>query len=256
MGAAVVLATAVGGLAWTLRGDAPPEVDAERALDQEAVAERPADDVPAERAEPDEPADDVDVAGRLVPAEEAPRDLTGMWTVDTTRAFDREAGTGSFVGYRIEEELSGVGANTAVGRSPAVAGTVVIDGKTVRSAQVEATLDALESDDGRRDNRVRGLLGQDAMATFELHDPIELPEIPPVGEVVELETTGTLTILDTARPVTVSLQAAVTADGLVVAGSVEILISDLGLETPSAPVVLSVSDDAVLEWQLFLTRDG
>ncbi len=251
-----MLAVVVSVAVWVFRSDAPREVDAERALDQDAdAAEDPPPDEPDDPPEPDdeddEPEDDP-------PPDDAPyaglTDLTGTWHVDTSRPFDRATGTGSFVGYRIEEELSGVGANTAVGRSPLVDGAVVIEDLTVVATRVDATLDGLESDDGRRDNRVRSMLGPDAMATFELDEPIELPEIPPVGEVVELETVGTLTILDTSHEVTVTLQAVVTAGGLLVAGSTEILLSDFGLEAPSAPIVLSVADEAVIEWQLFLTR--
>lgn len=267
--AAAAVVAVTGLLVWILGGDEPPEVDAERALEQppaDAPSEDPPVDDPApddevepeepEQPEPDEP--DNSVLDVLEPTEDVEvEELSGRWTIDPTRHFDRAAGTGSFVGYRVREVLSGIGDNVAVGRSPEVEAVVTIEARTVVAAEVYASLAELESDDGRRDNRVRGMLGPDATASFELAGPIELPEIPPAGEVVELATTGTLTILGTAQEVTVELQAAVMdEDRMVVTGSTRILFDDYDIEPPSAPIVLSVADEAVLEWQLFLVRDA
>jgi len=46
------------------------------------------------------------------------------WAVDTTVGeFSYEDSTGTFVGFRVDEELSGLGSTTAVGRTPDVSGT-------------------------------------------------------------------------------------------------------------------------------------
>lgn len=278
----VVTAAVIGGLVWFFSGDEPEEVDAERALqqDQDSLSEvftpdlelpngdddddpdDPADDDPDGTASDVDDVDDADPddAGPDGPDEEpadAPRtaeDLDGTWIVDTSREFDRATGRGTFIGYRIAEELQGVGATTAVGRSPTVEGEVTFVGLVVSSVVVEGDLTDLESDDGRRDTRVRSQLGPDATATFELTEPIELPEVPPVSEVIELTATGDLTLLDVTREVEVALQAAVTESGLLITGSTLVALSDFGVEVPSAPIVLSASDDATLEWQLFLVK--
>lgn len=279
----VVTAAVIGGLVWFFSGDEPEEVDAERALqqDQDSLSEvftpdlelpngdgdddpddggdddgpngtdpdvDGTDDEDPDDADPDDP--DEDPAGAPRTAE----DLDGTWIVDTSRGFDRAAGRGTFIGYRIEEELQGVGATTAVGRSPTVEGEVTFVGLVVASVVIEGDLTDLESDDGRRDTRVRSQLGPDATATFELTEPIELPEVPPVSEVIELAATGDLTLLDVTREVDVALQAAVTESGLLITGSTVVALSDFDVEVPSAPIVLSVSDDATLEWQLFLVK--
>jgi polyisoprenoid-binding protein YceI len=74
-------------------------------------------------------------------------------------------------GHRIQEELGGVGANTAVGRTRNVTGTLVIDDASITSLSVEVGTTALRSDDDRRDGRLRmrGLQTDTyPTATFEL----------------------------------------------------------------------------------------
>ena len=44
------------------------------------------------------------------------------------------------------------------------------------------------------------------------------------------------------------------ADVVVVTGSAPVVFADYDVETPSAPIVLSLDDHGVIEFQLFLTR--
>src|SRR5207237_1469928 len=72
----------------------------------------------------------------------------------TTRTVDPSIGSfsdfsDSFVGYRVNETLAGNKANTAVGRTPAVSGTLTLDGATIRSVQITADPSQLQSDDQR-----------------------------------------------------------------------------------------------------------
>ncbi len=282
--AAIAVAALIAGLLWFFGGDEPEAVDAERALqqDQDSLSdvftpdldlgpgdEDEGDDDPSTEEEPDEdpeagddPGDPDDPDDSNPGSEEAndgppesAEDLDGTWVVDNSREFDRAAGRGTFIGYRIEEQLEGIGSSTAVGRSPEVDGQVVFDGATVTSVRVEGDLTGLESDDERRDSRVQTQLGPDATASFELGEPIELPEVPPVSEVIELTVTGTLTIQEVSNEVDVVLQAAVIETGLLITGSTDVMLSDYGVEVPSAPIVLSVSGVATLEWQLFLVKE-
>ncbi|MCJ7437189.1 MAG: hypothetical protein MUP97_05455, partial [Acidimicrobiia bacterium] len=69
--------------------------------------------------------------------------LSGTWTVDTSvGSFDDFSS--AFVGRRVNEELAGVGAQTAFGRTPDVSGTVVIDGTTASKVDIEADLTTRE----------------------------------------------------------------------------------------------------------------
>lgn len=269
----VVLVGVVVAVAMILifGGDEPDSVDAERALQQDQEASVPDED----RGDPsEEPAQDEPVEEDLEPdpspegedpehhddepqIEDPPaalEDLDGPWVVDRSREFDREEGRGTFAGYRIQEELAGVGRSVAVGRTPQVEGEVMFEDAVVVTATITADLSGLISDEPRRDIRLTEALGESPTATFELDEQIDLPEVPPVGEVIELTATGELTIVGTTNPVEVDLQAVVTSSGLVVAGSTVIELAAYDLRVPEATVLLSVSDEATIEWQLFLER--
>lgn len=231
--AAVVVAIALiaGGAWWYLRDDSPDAVDQETAAS--SVAENADDAAP-----------DVD-------------DLTGTWAVDTASGeFDFETATGTFAGVRIEEELSSIGSTTAVGRTGDVSGTVGIDGTTVDSTTVEVDLTTVTTNESRRDDKVQQALETDQFptATFELTEPIDLGPDPTSGDAVTADAVGTMTIHGQTQPVTVPIQAQLVGDTIVLTGSVDVTFSDYGVEVPSAPIVLSVSDVGTVEMQLLLTR--
>src|SRR4029079_19124959 len=109
--------------------------------------------------------------------------LDGTWTIDDTSGSLAE-GTSSFAGYRVKEELVGTGANTAVGRTQNVSGSLTIDGTAITAMQVSVDMATLQSDDSRRDER----LGTDGLqtdrfptATFTLTKPIEVGSVPKDG---------------------------------------------------------------------------
>jgi polyisoprenoid-binding protein YceI len=87
-----------------------------------------------------------------------------------------EDSTGTFVGFRVDEELSGIGSTTAVGRTPTVSGTITIDGTTLTAATIEADMTAITTNDNRRDDNVQAALETDQYptATFVLTEPIDL----------------------------------------------------------------------------------
>ena len=105
--------------------------------------------------------------------------IAGTWTVDpTVGSFDDFSG--SFVGYRVQEELASVGATEAVGRTPDVTGTLTVDGTSITAAEFTADLTTLQSDEGNRDRQLgrQGLeTGTYPTATFTLTQPIELGSV-------------------------------------------------------------------------------
>ena len=62
---------------------------------------------------------------------------------------------GSFVGYRVDETLIGIGLNTAVGRTGEVKGSARIEGGRIVDARFEADTRTLRSDEARRDDALR-----------------------------------------------------------------------------------------------------
>ena len=242
--AVAIVAAGAGGAIWFTGRDTPDAVDIERAIADVTTA-------PAAPSGTDGAAE----ADASVAAEPAPiTDATGTWTVDTeVVAFDTVTGAGTWVGYRIDEELSGIGAYTAVGRSPRVEGEVVIDGGRVLEAEIRADLQGLVSDNGNRDSRVRPLFA-DRPVVFTLSGPVDFGGVPEEGQRVAVTALGTLRIGTIEREVSVELSADVAGSRLVVTGSTIVVLADFDIAVPSAPVVLSVSDEATIELQIYLSQ--
>lgn len=182
--------------------------------------------------------------------------LDGTWTVDGSVGSFADF-SGSFVGYRIQEELASIGGNEAVGRTPAVTGSLTIAGTEVTEVEVSADMSGLQSDDDRRDNQLRRQsIETDAFptATFSLTSPIELGSIPAEGQVVEVEASGELTLHGMTRSVTLPLEARLSDSVITVAASIPIVLADYDIDRPSSFMVLSVADEATMELQLHFTR--
>lgn len=234
----VVVLIVSAGAYFLFGGDSPDEVDLDTAVGSVSTT-----------SQPGQPGD--------ASATESATDLTGTWTVDSeTGEFDYESATGTFVGFRIDEELVNVGATEAVGRTGDVTGTLVIDGNTVSSAEITADLTTITTDQSRRNSKVQEALQTDQFpeATFVLTEPIELPAGASTGEQVKATGTGELTVHGITKEIRVPLEAQLVDGTIVIVGSSEIAFADFGVEVPSAPVVLSVSDTGTLELQLLLRK--
>jgi polyisoprenoid-binding protein YceI len=183
-------------------------------------------------------------------------DLAGTWTVDgSIGSFDDFSGT--WAGYRFDEELGTIGANTAVGRTPDVTGTMTVTEDEVSAVDVEVDMTTLQSDESRRDDALkRRGLETDAFptATISLTEPLALPEGVGSGEEVSTTATGELTVHGTTSEVTVEVDAKLTGDGAVVVGRAPVVLDDFDIEPPTNAVVLSVDDEGMFEFQIFLTR--
>jgi polyisoprenoid-binding protein YceI len=182
--------------------------------------------------------------------------LDGTWKVDPSIGSFTDF-TNSFVGYRVQEELAGIGAKTAVGRTPDVSGSITIDGTTIPKADFTADLSTLKSDEGRRDGAIhsQGLeTSRFPTATFELTEPIDLGKIPAEGTKTSVDATGTLTLHGVSKDVTIPLDAVQTGDTIAVTGQVGIPFADYGIQKPVSFQVLSIENRGILEVQLFFTK--
>jgi polyisoprenoid-binding protein YceI len=275
-GALVLVVAAAAGLVWYLGRDTPGAVDTQAAIEAATSGEEPASD-PAQSADAGEADEgtggdvgtgepegeapsagpDGDGAGAAAPSAAGADDLSGTYRVDRDAvAYDFDGGTGSFLGFRIDEELATVGATTAVGRTSEVDGTIVLDGTELVEAVVTGDLTALRTDIAQRDNRVQGALdtATHPTTTFELTEPVELGDLAPPGEPVSVTAVGELTLHGVTREVSVPLDAVVLsgASALLVTGSFEIVLADHDIVAPSAPIVVSVADTGTVELQLYL----
>lgn len=228
----VVVLAAIGFAGWWffIRDDSPPPADLESA-----------------RSSLDEPGDE---SGDV-------EDLEGDWTVDTSvGSFDDF--TSTWAGYRFDEELAGVGAATAVGRTPDVAGTMTVADDEVTAVDIEVDLTTLESDNGTRDNalRTRGLATDEfPTATFSLTSPLTLPSGVDAGDPVTVEATGDLTIHGVTNEVTVAVEAELSGGTAVIVGSAPVSLTDFDIEAPTGFSVVAIQDEGAFEFQLFLTQD-
>ncbi len=178
----------------------------------------------------------------------------GTWTVDTT--ITNADGTGTFAGFRVEEELVGIGATTAVGRSSAVSGTVTVEGTKITAAEVTVDLTSITSNDSRRVRAINTALAtsQFPTATFVLTEPIDVGRIPAEGERISTTATGELTVHGVTSAITVAIDAQLQNGVLVLVGSAPVTFSDFDITPPTAPIVASVDDHGVVELQLYLVR--
>ena len=237
--AAVVAIIALGGVGvwWYLRDDSPAEVSLDTAVESVEAADRAS-------------------TTAAVAAAGASR-IAGTWTVDAeTGEFDYDSATGTFVGFRVKEELSSIGSTEAVGRTGDVEGTITIEGTTLTGATIEADMTTITTNESRRDDRVQQALetGQFPSASFRLASPVDLGAAATQGGPVSVAAPGDLTIHGVTKRVDMPLQAQLVNDTVVVVGSLEINFADFGVEVPTAPVVLSAEDHGPLELQLLLKR--
>jgi polyisoprenoid-binding protein YceI len=186
--------------------------------------------------------------------------VDGPWSVDTSvGGFDVAAGdfTSAYVGYRVNEELAGVGAKTAFGRTPDVSGTMTIDETTVSAVKIQADLTTLQSDEGQRDQTIHNQALESSRfptATFELTKPIDLGKVPAEGATMKVDATGDLTLHGVTKRVTIPLDAKLVNHEIVVTGQLDIAFADYGIAKPVSFKVLSIEDRGIMELQLFFAR--
>jgi polyisoprenoid-binding protein YceI len=159
--------------------------------------------------------------------------------------------------YIAEEELSGVGANTAIGSTNTIQGAFLFDadGNPIPCSTIYVDVRTFESDSSRRDNFLRGnTLQSDQYPLAEfMVTSIEDFTMPADGE----ETTFTLVGNFTLHGVTKTMAWTVTAskDGKTLTGSAKTQfdMADFDIEKPIVGSVLSIEDTIQLEIDLVAT---
>ena len=192
----------------------------------------------------DDAADDTPVQE---PSE--PQGLVGTWTVI---ADER-----SFAGYRVQEELGGIGTTTAVGRTSDINGSLTFDGAAITAVEIEVDLTTLRSDDSRRDRSLRrqGIeWGTFPTASFVLAEPIDIGTVPEEGEPRAFIATGAFTLHGVTQEVNIDLEGQLIGDVVAVVGSLDIQFADYDITPPSSFIVVSIEDHGVMEFQMLFER--
>ena len=177
--------------------------------------------------------------------------VAGTWTV----------GSGSVVGYRVNEVLLGQNA-TAVGRTSSVTGHLTISGTAATAASLSVPMDTIHSDKSQRDAQFDGRIMDVARyptGTFTLTSPIDLGTLPAAGVIKSYTAHGKLTLHGTTRAVTFTLTAERSAaknggNEIEVAGDIQVLFSDYSIQNPSFAGFVTTQDHGLLEFLLVLTK--
>ncbi len=174
----------------------------------------------------------------------------GTWTVKQDER--------TYVGYRVNEQLANVPVrNDAVGRTPAVTGTLRINGAVVEAVDITADLRQLKSDQANRDNSIRtaGLETERfPEATFVLSAPITQPGPPAENQPVTARAAGKLTIHGITQDVEIDLQGRWSGATVEVVGSLPIVFADYGITPPRLGPVIEIEDRGTMELSLVFQR--
>lgn len=174
--------------------------------------------------------------------------VAGRWTV----------GSGSIVGYRVNEVLLGQSA-TAVGRTSDVNGHLTIAGSTVTAAAFSVPMATVHSDKSQRDaqfdERIMDV-SQYPTATFTLTSPIDLAPLPAGGVIKDYTVHGRLTLHGTTRTVAFTLTAERKGSQIEVSGDIPVLFSDYDIANPSFAGFVTTQDHGLLEFLLVFGKNG
>ena len=168
--------------------------------------------------------------------------VAGTWAV----------GSGSRVGYRVNEILGGQ-SHTAVGRSSAVTGQMVVKGSTVKSASFTVKMATIHTDSAQRDSQFDGRIMEVATypdGTFALTKPIMMAPPPATGTIKTYSATGHLTLHGQTRSVTFPVKAELTANGIEVQGAIPVLFSKWGIPNPSFTGFVTTQNHGIMEFLL------
>jgi polyisoprenoid-binding protein YceI len=172
--------------------------------------------------------------------------VAGTWTI----------GSGSVVGYRVNEVLLGQNA-TAVGRTTSVSGHMMIDGTTVTAATFSVPMATIHSDKSQRDAQFDGRImdvAQYPTGTFTLTSPISLAPLPAQGVTRDYTAHGTLTLHGTTRPVTFTLTAERKGAQIDAVGHIRVLFADWNIQNPSFAGFVTTQDYGQLEFLLVFDK--
>jgi len=172
--------------------------------------------------------------------------VDGTWNV----------GTGSVVGYRVDEVLVGQHA-TAVGRGTEVSGSIVISGATVTEGSFAVAMGSVVSDQSQRNAQFDGPImdvSKYPTSTLRITGPIALHTIPALAATAEYPAAGNLTLRGVTKPVTFTVSAERTSGGIVVLADIPIRFSTWGIANPSISGFVTTSDSGTLEALLHFTQ--
>lgn len=164
--------------------------------------------------------------------------------------------------FNIEEVLFGQD-TTVVGTTNQVAGDIAVDFSNPGASQVgEIRINArtFETDRRQRDSAIGRFILQSENDAYEFITFVPtaingLPDTIAVGDTINFEITGDLTVTGTTQSVTFTVEATLeTADRLVGHAETVILYPDFDLSIPNVPSVTGVEDEVILKLDFVALR--
>lgn len=230
------------------RGDATSTVESTAVegvqVDGETTDNTSMQDAPADGAsEPDGGDDEGTSAGE--PLVEPATDVEPIVRRFTIVADESQAG------YAVEEEFFGqdVSFFTTMGSTAVISGEIeiVIRGSEVSLGdnRIEVNLDTLQSDDPRRDRRLRTQWLESELyplAVFRGRSIANFPADPAEDQPLNFQLTGDMTIREITNPMTFDVTATLSGDMLSGTATGNLLMVDYGFEPPSVAGILQVTD--------------
>lgn len=174
-------------------------------------------------------------------------DYTGVWAIDH----------GSSAGYRVDEVLNGTQV-TVTGRTESVTGTLNISQGVLQQAEITIDVASITTDNSARDRYFQShvlRVDQFPTATFVLTEPVTADTRALVGEIVEQEVTGELTIAGVTQQVSFTVQFRVTSDFTEIVGEIPITFEDFSITAPSLGFV-AVQPSGVIEFDLLAVQQA
>jgi len=156
----------------------------------------------------------------------------------------------------IVDEVLRTGDNTVTGTTQEVAGDIAVDFANPANSEIgliRINVRTLQTDSSMRDNATRGMILQSAQDAFEFAEfqPTAisgLPETVEIGEAINFQVTGDLTVRDVTNPVTFDTTVTLGEDKRLSGQAVTtVMREDFGLTIPNVPSVVSVEEDVQLE---------
>jgi polyisoprenoid-binding protein YceI len=172
------------------------------------------------------------------------------------------APSGNEARYLVREELAGIDfPYDAIGRTTAITGAIVLDGKgALVPAQSHFSVDVttLKSDRANRDRYLR----TDALETNK-YPRVELaitalrgfPATLPASGQFAFELVGNMTVRTVTRPVTWQVTATASNGEFTGTAKTAFKFGDFGMPVPSAFMVMKLEDNLRLEYDFHFVRD-
>jgi polyisoprenoid-binding protein YceI len=170
---------------------------------------------------------------------------------------------GNEVRFIVREQLVGFELpNDAIGKSGAITGGILLDGTgkvDSSGSTISVDLASLKSDRDRRDGYIkRRTLVVDSFptATLTVTELRGLPVVLPTSGTLTLTLIGNFTVHGVTRPTTWAVTALANGDQFTGKASTHVKFGDFNMTQPRVPVVLSVVDDILLEYDFHLVKQA